>query len=283
MRHFISVFVLVLSTLTPLSANSSADVFHKIEKDLDSIIVKDLSSNKTIFKKNEEKLVRPASLTKIMTSILAIESGKMDDVVTITKPMIDVEPTKLGLQVGDKVRLKDLVHAALIRSTNDAAYSIAYYLGGGDKNKFLEMMNKKAKTIGMKRTNFSNPAGFDTPNHKSTASDLMQLTEYAIKSTTFNKIVNLNTYSFSTVNTNKRFQVFTSNKLKRANKYVVGVKTGYTNEAGACLIARGKQGEKDILLVMLNADNRWVNAKKALDELVNEKKVTATKQKKRHA
>jgi D-alanyl-D-alanine carboxypeptidase (penicillin-binding protein 5/6) len=111
----------------------------------------------------------------------------------------------------------------------------------------------------------------------------MQLTEYAIKSTTFNKIVNLNTYSFSTLNTNKKFQVYTSNKLKRANKYVVGVKTGYTNEAGACLIARGKKDGKDILLVMLNADNRWVNAKKALDELVNEKKVTATKQKKRHA
>ncbi|MDD2653116.1 MAG: serine hydrolase [Sulfurimonas sp.] len=279
MRYLIYFFI--LSILTPLSANK-ADVFHKIEKELDSIIVKDLSSNKTIFKKNEEKLVRPASLTKIMTSILAIESGKMNDVVTITKPMIDVEPTKLGLQVGDKVRLGDLVHVALIRSANDAAYSIAYYLGGGSKDTFVEMMNKKAKTLGMKHTNFSNPAGFDTPNHKSTAFDLMKLTEYTIKNTTFNKIVNLNTYSFSTLNTNRKFQVYTSNKLKRANKYVVGVKTGYTNEAGACLIARGKKGEKDVLLVMLNAENRWVNAKKALDELVNVKKGDTIKQKKGH-
>lgn len=282
MRRTIYAFALVVSMLTPLSANSRDDVFHKIEKDLDSIIVKDLSSNKTIFKKNEEKLVRPASLTKIMTSILAIESGKMNDVVTITKPMIDVEPTKLGLQVGDKVRLGDLVHAALIRSANDAAFSIAYYLGGGDKDKFVEAMNKKANAIGMKNTNFSNPAGFDTKNHKSTASDLMKLTEYTIKNTTFNKIVNLNTYSFSTLNTNRKFQVYTSNKLKRANKYIVGVKTGYTNEAGACLIARGKKGEKDVLLVMLNAENRWVNAKKALDELVNVKKDDAAKQKKGH-
>jgi len=282
MQRAIYLFIFIVSILSPLSANSRDDVFHKIEKDLDSIIVKDLSTNKTIFKKNEEKIVRPASLTKIMTSILAIESGKMDSVVTITEPMIDVEPTKLDLKVGDKVRLKDLVHAALIRSANDAAYSIAYYLGGGDKDKFLDMMNKKAKALGMRRTNFSNPAGFDTPNHQTTASDLMLLTEYAIKSKTFNTIVNLNSYSFSTLNTNRKFYVYTSNKLKRADKYVVGVKTGYTNKAGACLIARGKKDKKDVLLVMLNADNRWVNAKRALDELVNVKKDDTTKHKKGH-
>lgn len=282
MRRIIYIFTFFVFMLTPLSANSRADVFHKIEKDLDSIIVKDLSTNKTIFKKNEEKIVRPASLTKIMTSILAIESGKMESVVTITEPMIDVEPTKLDLKVGDKVKLKDLVHAALIRSANDAAYSIAYYLGNGNKDKFLDMMNKKAKTIGMKHTNFSNPAGFDTPNHQTTASDLMKLTEYAIKSKTFNTIVNLNSYSFSTLNTNRKFRIYTSNKLKRTDKYVVGVKTGYTNKAGACLIARGKKDKKDVLLVMLNADNRWVNAKKALDEVVNSKESDTVKQKKTH-
>ncbi|MDQ1264446.1 MAG: Peptidase [Campylobacterota bacterium] len=282
MRYAIYLFTIILSILTPLNAKTESDVFRKIEKDLDSIIVKDLSSNKTIFKKNEEKIVRPASLTKIMTSILAIESGKMNDVVTITKPMIDVEPTKLDLKVGDKVRLKDLVHAALIKSANDAAYSIAYYLGNDSKDKFVEKMNIKAKAIGMKHTNFSNPAGFDTPNHQTTASDLMKLTEYAIKSKTFNSIVNLNSYSFSTLNTNRKFYVYTSNKLKRANKYIVGVKTGYTNKAGACLIARGKKDKKDVLLVMLNAENRWVNAKKALDEVVNVKKNDATKHKKAH-
>lgn len=261
-----------LSVLTSLSANINPNVFNKIEKELDSIIVKDLSNNKTIFKKNEEKLLRPASLTKIMTSILAIESGKMDSIVTITKPMTEVEPTKLGLQVGDKVRLRDLVHSALIKSANDAAFSIAYYLGNGDKDKFISMMNAKAKVLGMSHTNFSNPAGFDTPNHKTTAADLMKLTEYAIKNKTFNSIVNLNSYSFSTVDTGKKFYVYTSNKLQRQNKYIVGVKTGYTNGAGPCLIARAKKNNKDVLLVMLHAENRWVNAKKALDEVIEDNK-----------
>lgn len=261
-----------LFVLTSLSANVNPNVFNKIEKELDSIIVKDLSNNKTIFKKNEEKSLRPASLTKIMTSILAIESGKMDSIVTITKPMTEVEPTKLGLQVGDKVRLRDLVHSALIKSANDAAFSIAYYLGNGDKDKFISMMNAKAKALGMVNTNFSNPAGFDTPNHKTTAADLMKLTEYAIKNKTFNSIVNLNSYSFSTVNTGKKFYVYTSNKLQRQNKYIVGVKTGYTNGAGPCLIARAKKNNKDVLLVMLHAENRWVNAKKALDEVIEDNK-----------
>lgn len=269
-----------LSASSSLLANVDPQVFNKIQKDLDSIMVKDLSSNKMIFKKNEAKLVRPASLTKIMTSILAIESGKMDSVVTITKPMIDVEPTKLGLQVGDRVKLRDLVHAALIKSANDAAYSIAYYLGSGDKNKFIKLMNAKAKILGMVNTNFSNPAGFDTPNHKTTASDLMKLTEYAIKNKTFNAIVNLDSYRFSTLNTGKKFFVYTSNKLQRQNKYVVGVKTGYTSKAGACLIARAKKNNKDVLLVMLNAENRWANAKKALEEVIeDDKKREPTKHK----
>lgn len=261
--HFI--FILFFTFSTTLFAQNDSKIFKTIGKDLGSIIVKDLSKNQMIFKKDENKVLRPASLTKIMTCMLAIESGKMNKVVTITKPMIDVEPTKLDLKVGDQVKLKDLVHAALIKSANDAAFAIAYYLGNNDREKFIAMMNKKAKKLGMRNTNFVNPSGFDDSKHKSTAKDLMKLAEYAIKNKTFNSIVKLNHYSFNTVNTKKIFSVHTSNKLLNQNKYVVGIKTGYTSGAGACLIARAKNNNKDILLVMLNAENRWNNAKKALD------------------
>jgi len=264
---FISViFIAFFIFSATLFAKNDATVFSTIGKDLDSIVVKDLSKNKTIYAKDENQILRPASLTKIMTCMLAIESGKMDKVVTITKPMIDVEPTKLGLQVGDKVKLKDLVHAALIKSANDAAFSIAYYLGNNDKEKFISMMNKKAKNLGMQNTNFVNPAGFDDNKHKSTARDLMKLAEYAIKNKTFNSIVKLNTCTFTTLNTKKRFAVYTSNKLQRENKNVVGLKTGYTSGAGACLIARAKKDNKDILFIMLNAHNRWENANRVLNE-----------------
>jgi D-alanyl-D-alanine carboxypeptidase (penicillin-binding protein 5/6) len=270
--RFIYTFITLFLFSTTLFAKNDSKTFNTIGKDLDSIIVKDLSKNRMLYKKNENKVLRPASLTKIMTCMLAIESGKMNKVVTITKPMIQVEPTKLDLKVGDQVKLKDLVHAALIKSANDAALSIAYYLGNNDKERFIKMMNKKAKRIGMRNTNFVNPSGFDDNKHKSTAKDLMKLAEYAIKNKTFNSIVKLNKYTFKTLNSNKIFSVYTSNKLQRENKYVVGLKTGYTSGAGACLIARAKKDRKDILLVMLNADNRWNNAKKALNEAMKSEK-----------
>lgn len=261
--------VLCFMFIPILGFSNSSDVFHKIEKDLDSIIIKDLNNKKLIFSKDENQVLRPASLTKIMTAILAIESGKMNSVVTITAEMKKVEPTIANFQVGEKFYLKDLVYAAMIKSANDAANAIAIYLGKGNKQLFVNMMNIKAKKLGMKNTNFTNPCGFDMGNHKTTAKDLLILTEYAIKDSTFNSIVKLDKYAFSAINTNKRYVVSTSNKLLRYDSYVVGVKTGYTNKAGACLIARAKKGNQDILMVMLNANNRWPNAKKALDTILN--------------
>ncbi|MDX9813444.1 MAG: serine hydrolase [Sulfurimonas sp.] len=265
MKYFVIFGIFLVSFLSADSA-----IFKKIEKDLDSFIVKDLSQDAMLFSKNEDKLIRPASLTKIMTSIIAIESGKMDDVVTITKPMIEVEPTKINLVVGEKIKLRDLVHAAMIKSANDAAYAIAYYLGDGNKQIFLDIMNTRAKELGMLNTHYADPAGFDSKTHRSSAKDLLTLTEYVIKNKTFNSIVNLKSYSFYTQDSGKKYTVATSNKLMKEHKYIVGVKTGYTNAAGPCLIARAKKDGKDILLVMLNAGNRWANAQKALDEAMGE-------------
>lgn len=235
-----------------------------MQKDFDSIIVKDLNNKKLIFSKDENQILRPASLTKIMTAMLAIESGKMNSIVTITPEMKKVEPTVANFKVGEKFYLKDLVHAAMIKSANDAANSIAIYLGNGNKQKFVTMMNSKAKKLGMRNTNFTNPCGFDIGNHSSTANDLLKLTEYAIKNKTFNSIVKLEKYAFNAINTKSRYIVHSSNKLLANEPYIVGIKTGYTNEAGACLIARAKSNNKDVLMVMLNANNRWPNAKIAL-------------------
>ena len=270
MKFLTSLLLLVLVPCVAFSYNDTK-VFQKIEKDLDSIIVKDLNSKQTIFAKDANQAVRPASLTKIMTAILAIESGKMNSVVTITPEMKKVEPTILNFKVGEKFYLKDLVSAALIKSANDAATAIAIYLGNGDKEKFVGMMNWKAKKLGMTNTNFENPCGFDSKNHKTTANDLLKLTEYAIKNTTFNSIVKKNAYAFSAINTKRLYKVHTSNKMLDRDKYVIGVKTGYTNQAGPCLIARAKKDNKDILLVMLNAQNRWENTKLALNTLLSQK------------
>lgn len=265
---YITIFLTFFNSIT---FAQTAPVFDKMEKELASGIVKDLSTKQLVFAKDINKKVRPASLTKIMTCVLAIESGKMNKVVTITKPMTQISPTIVNVKVGEQFYLKDLVHVALIKSANDAANSIAYYLGNGDKDKFIDMMNAKARQLGMDNTHFSNPCGFDTPNHISTAKDLMRLTEYAIQSRTFNNIVKLNKYSFKAINTNSRYSVITSNKLQRTNKEIVGIKTGFTNGAGPCLIARAKKNNKDILLVMLNAGNRWENAKNVINAVASSK------------
>jgi len=260
---FILLFIPIL-----IFSYENTNVFQEIENDLDSIIVKDLNKNQLIYEKDANNKLSPASLTKIMTSILAIKSDKMNKIVTITKEMTNVKPTIMNFKVGEKFYLKDLVHAALIQSANDAANAIAIYLGNGNKQKFVNMMNTKAKKLNMHNTNFQNPCGFDNPKHKSTAKDLLKLTEYAIKNKVFNDIVKKEEYSFKSLNKKSTYYIYTSNKLLPTQKYIIGVKTGYTSKAGPCLIARAKDGKKDILLVMLNSQNRWENTKLALDTVL---------------
>lgn len=256
----------------------------RIQKNVDALIAKDMNSKELIFSKDAQKINQPASLTKIMTATLAIESGRMNDVVTITKEMISVEPTKAGLRVGEKFYLRDLVKAAMVMSANDAAMAIGVYLGDGDVDKFVNQMNLKAKKIGMRNTNFTNPCGFDIGNHYSTAQDLLAMSEYAIKNSSFNEMASLKRHDFQAINTKKRYAAYTHNKLLNSYKYAVGIKTGYTQKAGPCLIARAKNGNKDVLIVMLNSEHRWQNIKLILDDVmpdltdekVQPKKATST-------
>ncbi len=252
-----------------LSANYlDKETSDRIKRNVDSIIAKDLGTKQLIFSKDEQKRTQPASLTKIMTAIIAIESGRMNEVVTITKEMIQVEPTKANLRVGEKFYLRDLVKAAMVMSANDAAMSIGVYLGDGDVDDFVKEMNSKAKKIGMKNTNFTNPCGFDIGNHYSTALDLLNLSKYAIKNNAFNEMAKLKRHDFRSLNTRRAYAAYTHNKLLNNYKYAVGIKTGYTQKAGPCLIARAKNGNKDVLVVMLNSDHRWNDIKVILEDVM---------------
>ncbi|MDE7448552.1 MAG: D-alanyl-D-alanine carboxypeptidase, partial [Helicobacter sp.] len=128
-----------------------ADSLGKLESEISSLIVKDLQKQKILYSKASNQKMRPASLTKIMTAMLAIESGQMNKLVTIPKEATRAEPSKLGLKAGDKVYLRDLVKATLIGSANDAAVAIGIAVGGSTK-KFVAMMNRKARMLGMHNT-----------------------------------------------------------------------------------------------------------------------------------
>ena len=240
-----------------------------IEQEINSYILKDLGTSRVLMSKNTRKRIQPASLTKILTAIIAIESGKLGDVVDIPKEATAVEPTKAGFEAGEKIRLVDLVKASIVRSSNDAAFAIAIHLGGS-VNGFAGIMNRRAREIGMKQSHFTNPAGYDRDlyaGHYSTASDLLRLTEYAIGNEIFNRIAALDSALFYEQKTKKKYSLKSSNKLLEKYQYAVGIKTGYTLRAGRCLIARAKKGNRDMVLVMLKAGKkRWELAEKMFEE-----------------
>lgn len=227
---------------------------------ISSYIVKEVGSSEILMSKNKDKMVEPASLTKILTSIIAIESGRLEEDVTITREATIVEPSKAGFRVGDKIKLIDLVKASMVNSSNDAAFAIAIHLSGSTEE-FARVMNYKARLMGMRNSAFTNPAGFDRgvyAGHHSTAGDLLKLTEYAIKNKLFNEIAKLEYVSIAEQQTGKLYNLKTHNKLLDKYKYAVGIKTGYTTRAGKCLIARAKKDNKDVVLVMLKAKaDRW--------------------------
>jgi D-alanyl-D-alanine carboxypeptidase (penicillin-binding protein 5/6) len=254
-----------------LTAYGSIDKRELDELKMGALVIKDLKSKHVLYAKDAEKRVSPASLTKVMTAILAIQSGKMGKVVTITREMTKVKPTIAGYKRGDVVLMSDLVKAAMIKSDNDAAKAIAIFIGG-DEEHFVALMNVRARQLGMRHTHFSNPCGYDAKDHYSSPNDLIRMTEYAITSSTFNAISKLNTHTYYAINKGKlkQFTAYTHNRLLNRYAYAVGVKTGFTNKAGACLIARAKKDGKDCLIVMMNAKaDRWKTAKQIFEQVLN--------------
>ena len=270
--------VIILSFFFSLSSLYAQIDSEKLEKlNVEALLVKDISSNRLIYEKEANKKIYPASLTKIMTSILAIEQGQLSRPVVITEEMLQVEPTKAGYKEGEIYFLDDLVKAALIHSDNDAAMAVAIAVGGTLEN-FIRMMNDKAVAIGMTNTLFTNPCGFDIGDHHSTPNDLLVLAEYSIKNSVFNAMTRLNQHSYYSLNTFRQMAVKTHNKLLDEYEYAVGVKTGYTSKAGPCLIARAQKEGKDCLIVMLNSkENRWKIAKEIFEQVfISEPEIVAT-------
>ena len=265
------IFILLLGLSITASANINKEQLNKLN--VSALLVKDMTNNKMLYSKEAFKQLKPASLTKVMTVLVAIEQGNLERPVTITYEMIQVEPTIAGYKPGDVIRLKDLIMAAMIKSDNDAAKSIGIAVGGTEK-RFVEMMNAKAKALGMKNTHFMNPCGFDHPKHFSTPSDLLKMTEHAIKNKYFNDISKKNRHAYSSVNGKKKFMAYTHNRLLNQYQYAVGVKTGYTSKAGPCLIARAKKNGKDCLIVMMNSkEDRWKTAKQIFEQVFVSKAV----------
>ena len=221
----------------------------------------ELQSGKVLLQKNATRRLPPASLTKIMTALVALESAHLQDVVKIDRRAL-VHRSSLKFQAGEEFLLRDLVTAMLVASANDACEAVAWHIGGDDK-RFVALMNERARALGLKDTHFANACGFDAPGHYSTAADLANLTEQALQQPFFSMMVRTLIRDISTVDGTRRMSLHSTNKLL-VDPDVNGVKTGYTSKAGRCLIASMFKDGQRFLLVALNMMDQWEQASRLL-------------------
>ena len=228
-----------------------------------SAILMDTDNNIILYEKNINEVRSVASISKIMTAILAIESGKMDDAVIIGEEIDKAYGSGIYIRKGEELTLRDLVYGLMLRSGNDAALSIAYYVGGSVDN-FVVMMNKKAKEIGMKNTEFNNPSGLDEEKgNYSTAYDMAKLASYAIKNDEFKKITATKKYKLKT---NMNTYIWTNkNKMLTMYKYSTGGKTGYTEIAKRTLVSYASKDNTNLVVVTLNDGNDWNDHKELFE------------------
>ena len=236
----------------------------------ESAVLMEQVSGRVLFEKDAHKKKKIASITKIMTAILAIESGKMDETVTVSGNAFGTEGSSLFLQKGQKMKLEDLVYGLMLRSGNDAAVAIAEHVGGSLEG-FIMMMNQKAEEIGMENSSFTNPHGLDnTPDHYSTAYDMALLSRYAMMNETYREISG--TKEHRAPNTLEKWDYVWKNKNKmlRLYKYSTGGKTGFTKLARRTLVSTAENDGLSLVAVTLNASNDWDDHMKLFDQAFNE-------------
>jgi serine-type D-Ala-D-Ala carboxypeptidase (penicillin-binding protein 5/6) len=221
-------------------------------------ILMDQETGRVLYEKDAHTKSRIASITKIMTAILAVESGKMNKTVTVSANAAGTEGSSIYLKPGEKIKLEDLVYGLMLRSGNDSAVAIAENVGGSLEG-FVYLMNEKAREIGMTNTHFENPHGLDDhENHYSTAYDMAILTRYAMKNKTYKKIAG--TKSYKSPDPNNKWDRTWRNKnrlLTQLYKYTTGGKTGYTKRAKRTLVTTASKDNENLIAVTLNGPDDW--------------------------
>jgi D-alanyl-D-alanine carboxypeptidase (penicillin-binding protein 5/6) len=269
-KKLITIFLLVIFTFLVFHINSKLDIVIGQEKyplytetgylsiSAKSAILIDADSGRVLWEKYPHRKQSPASITKIMTAILAIENGDFKDKVVISEEATLVGESEVWLEENEVITIENLVYSALLFSANDACYAIAECIGGSVE-KFVKMMNEKVKEIGLSNTKFVNPHGLDNEDNGygniSTAYDIAQIARYCMKNPVFAKIVNtrMKVMPGPPSSDEKRY-VTNRNKFLNKYEYANGIKTGYTIRAGLCLVASAKKDGINLIGVVLDSE-----------------------------
>jgi D-alanyl-D-alanine carboxypeptidase (penicillin-binding protein 5/6) len=207
-----------------------------------------------------EARLLPASLAKLMTALIALERGRLGETVTVGKGVLKATGTRIGLKPGEKLLAGDLLAATVVRSANDACRALADHIDP----KFVSRMNQRAAELGMKNTRFADPCGHDREGQYASAADLARLAEEVMKHADFMHLARLEKLAFKTL-AGRAFAMRNTNALLGRYQGAIGLKTGYTEGAGNCLVALAERDGVVVLAVLLNAPNRWWNAVGLLD------------------
>ena len=257
--NFIVLLVIIIN-LNYVEATNTNNTTKTEEVDISSRIalIYDRASGRILYEKNGNKQTPMASTTKIMTAIVVLENAKLTDTVTITTKAAGIGGSRLGLKKNDKITVNDLLYGLMLRSGNDAAVALAIHVGGSVEG-FAEMMNKKAEELNLTNSHFVVPHGLDNEGHYTTAYELAKMADYALKIDKFKEIVGT---KVATIHINGYAKkINNTNNLLGSVSGVYGVKTGFTNGAGRCLVTACKRNDLDIITVIIGADTNKIRSK----------------------
>ncbi|MDF2500309.1 MAG: dacB 2 [Anaerosporomusa subterranea] len=229
----------------------------------EAAIIMDAETKTVLYEKEPDKRMFPASTTKIMTFMLAQKLGSLDSTVTVSSKAAGCEGSSLELSKGDQINLRGLLYGLMLVSGNDAAEAVAEHIGGSIPQ-FVRQMNDEAASIGARNTRFVNPHGLPDPRHYTTAYDLALITAQALRNPEFSKVSSTKSTTITFINGKTR-RLDNTNKLLGAYRGINGGKTGYTEAAGDCLVVTAKRGGVQLIVVVLNDDGRWADARSLLD------------------
>ena len=254
MRHSFAVIALALAGL----AHGAEDRFPRVG---DAYYVK--RDGHVLWSGGADRRLPPASLAKMMTALVALERGNLEAQVQVSAGAAKASGTRIGLAAGEKLRARDLLAATVVRSANDACRALAEHLGKTVGN-FVAMMNSRAGSLGLADTHFVDPCGHDRPGQFSTAADLARLAEQLMQQPEYMRLARTPQMSIS-ADSGRTFAFRNTNALLGRYAGAIGLKTGYTERAGNCLVALAEKQGVRVLVVLLNAPNRWWNAVGLLD------------------
>lgn len=222
----------------------------------------DLDSGVSLYEKNADNPLLPASTTKIITGLVALDTFKLDDILTVGK--VSVDGQKMGLKAGEQIRFEDLLYGLLVYSANDAAETIASLYPGG-RDAFIAAMNSKARELSLFNTHFDNPVGLDADGQKSTAKDLVRASEVAMRNPEFARIVGTKNIVVKDVSGKISYNLNNVNELLGSVPGVMGVKTGWTENARENLVTYINRDNRRVMIAILGSQDRFGETKELID------------------